>query len=43
VNVCLNLREVDPVVTQLATQQSGLAWLGFPMIAAVMAGISVFV
>ena len=28
---------------QLVTQQSGLAWLGFLMIAAAMAGISVFV
>ena len=31
-----------PVVTR-GTQQSGLAWLGFLMIAAAMAGISVFV
>ncbi len=38
-NVCLDVRDVDPVVTQ----QSGLAWLGFLMIAAAMAGISVFV
>jgi len=43
VNVCLNVRDVDPVVTQLVTQQSGLAWLGFPMIAAAMDGSSVFV
>jgi hypothetical protein len=43
VNVCLNVRDVDPVVTQLVTQQSGLASLGFPMIAAAMAGISAFV
>jgi hypothetical protein len=43
VKVCLNVRDVDPVVTQLVTQQSDLAWLGFLMIAAAMAGISVFV
>ena len=42
-NVCLNVRDVDPVVAQLATQQSGLASLGFRMIAAAMAGSSVFV
>ena len=42
-NVCLNVRDVDPVVTQLVTQQSGLACLGFRMVAAAMAGSSVFV
>jgi hypothetical protein len=41
--VCLDVRDVDLVVTQLVTQQSGLAWLGFRMIAAAMAGSSVFV
>jgi hypothetical protein len=41
--VCLNVRDVDPVATQLVTQQSGLVWLGFLMIAAAMAGSSVFV
>ncbi len=40
VNVCLNVRDVDPVVWSLS---SGLASLGFLMIAAAMAGISVFV
>jgi len=43
VGVCVNVRDVDLVVTQLATQQSGLASLGFLMIAAAMAGISSFV
>jgi hypothetical protein len=43
VDVCLNVRDVDLVVTRLVTQQSGLALLGFLMIAAVMAGSSVFV
>ena len=42
-DVCLNVRDVDPVVTQLVTQESGLALLGFLMIAAAMAGSSVFV
>jgi hypothetical protein len=31
VNVCLNVWDVDLVVTQLVTQQSGLASLGFLM------------
>jgi hypothetical protein len=43
VNVGLNVPDVDPVVTQLVTQQSGQASLGFLMIAAAVAGISVFV
>ena len=44
-DMCLNVRDVDPVVTQLVTQQSGPASLGFRdlMIAAAMAGSSVFV
>ena len=41
-NVCLDVRDVDPVVISWS-QQSGLAWLGLLMIAAAMAGISVFV
>ena len=42
--MCLNVRDVD-LVTQLVTQQSGLASLGFRdvMLAAAMAGSSVFV
>jgi hypothetical protein len=40
VNVCLNVRDVDPVVTRLVTQQSGLASLGFLMIATAMASSS---
>jgi hypothetical protein len=43
VDVCLNVGDVNPVVTQLATQESGLALLGYLMIAAAMAGSSVFV
>ena len=39
----LNVRDVDPVVTQLAIQESGLALLGYLMIATAMAGSSVFV
>jgi len=42
-DVCLNLWDVDLVVTRLVIQQCGLAWLGFLMIAAAMAGSSVFV
>ena len=42
-DVCLNVRDVDPAVAQLVTQESGLALLGFLLIAAAMAGISVFV
>jgi hypothetical protein len=41
-DVCLNVRDVGPVVTRLVTQQSGEASLGFRMIAAVPAGSSVF-
>jgi hypothetical protein len=41
--VCLDVRDVDPVVTRLVTQESGLALLVFLMIAAAMAGSSVFV
>jgi len=43
VSVRLNVRDVDLVVTLLVTQQCGLAWLGFLMIAAATAGSSVFV
>jgi hypothetical protein len=43
VGVCLNVRDVALVVTRLVTQQSGLASLDFLLIAAAMAGSSVFV
>ena len=43
VDACLNVRDVDLVVTQLVTQQSGLASLDFLMITAAMGGSSVFV